>query len=74
MRVMYVSSSASPLPSVKYWKLNDSEDTAQVALGTSATYDETQLCEESANQVAQNLFRDPGFTHTRHKVRLPGWK
>ena len=64
MRVMYVSSSASPLPSVKYWKTNEPEDTAQVALGTSATYDQTQLCEESANQVAQNLFRDPGFTHT----------
>ena len=64
MRVMYVSSSDFPSPSVKYWKSNESEDTAVVAIGTSATYSHTDLCEDSANQVAQNLFRDPGFTHT----------
>ena len=41
-----------------------------VAMGSSATYNETQLCEESANQVAQNLFRDPGFTHTVEMYNL----
>ena len=70
MQVMYVSSSTFPSPSVKYWKSNESEDTAVVAIGTSATYNQTHMCEESANQVAQNLFRNPGFTHTTEMDEL----
>jgi len=70
MRVMYVSSSNSPLPMVRYWKFDESSATAKVATGTSDTYSATDLCEESANQVAQNLFRDPGFTHTVHMDKL----
>ena len=58
----YVTLLASPLVT---WRLeNQSEDTAITAFGTSATYNQTHLCEEPANQLAQNLFRDPGFTHT----------
>ena len=60
MRVMYVSSSNNPSPLVKYWKSNESEDSSMVATGTSETYSEMQMCEEPANQFAQNLYRDPG--------------
>ena len=64
MIVMYVSSLPLPAPLVKYWNSIDSEENSYTSIGTSATYDQTQMCEDSANQVAQNLFRDPGFTHT----------
>ena len=68
MKVMYVTSSAFPPPSVKYWRSDQSQDEAVIAIGTSATYNATQMCEEPSNQVAQNLFRDPGFTHTVEMV------
>ena len=41
-----------------------------VTIGTSEFYDETAMCEEPANQVAQNLYRNPGFTHTVEMVNL----
>ena len=41
-----------------------------VTIGTSEFYDETAMCEEPANQVAQNLFRNPGFTHTIEMINL----
>ena len=41
-----------------------------IAIGDYKYYDETAMCEEPANQVAQNLFRDPGFTHTVEMINL----
>ena len=70
MKVMYVSSSSYPSPSVKYGRSNDSETNWYMSIGTSATYNHTQMCEDPANQVAQNLFRDPGFTHTVEMDKL----
>merc|ERR1712038_567390 len=62
MRVMYVSSSDFPRPMVLYWNLEDIH--VNVSIGSSATYSAIDICEEAANIEAQNLFRDPGFTHT----------
>ena len=47
-------------------------NSGMVAIGNygSATYNEKEMCEEPANQVAQNLFRDPGFTHTVEMINL----
>merc|ERR1719400_1901079 len=70
MKVMYVSSSLLTKPTARYWKSDDSEDPGMVTIGTSEFYDETAMCEEPANQVAQNLFRDAGVTHTVEMINL----
>ena len=41
-----------------------------IAIGDYKYYDETAMCEEPANQVAQNLFRDAGVTHTVEMINL----
>ena len=41
-----------------------------VTIGDYKYYDETAMCEEPANQVAQNLFRDAGVTHTVEIINL----
>ena len=60
MRVMYVSSSNNPLPLVKYWKSDDPEIVLISNIGYSFTYNQMQMCEEPANILAQNLYRNPG--------------
>ena len=79
MKVMYISSSDSPMPSVKYWRSEESEDLAMISTqGSSATYTAADLCDAPANQdkekwanaIGQQWFRDPGFTHTVEMVDL----
>ena len=60
MRVMYVSSSNNPSPLVKYWKSDDPEIVSISNIGYSFTYNQMQMCEEPANILAQNLYRNPG--------------
>ena len=76
---MYISSSVSPSPSVRYWRSGESEDSAMIStIGSSATYNAAQLCDAPANEdkekwanvVGQQWFRDPGFTHTVEMVDL----
>ena len=63
MRVMYVSSAITPSPMVRYWKSTESEETSMTVSGTSETYSESDMCEAPSNQVAQNLYRNPGIKH-----------
>merc|ERR1712241_1422528 len=70
MKVMYVSAYPYPLPMVKYWKSDEPEAFARIEIGISETYNQMQMCEEPANILAQNLFRNPGFTHTIEMIDL----
>ena len=63
MRVMYVSSANTPSPMVKYWKSTETDETSMTSIGTSETYSESNMCEAPSNQVAQNLYRNPGIKH-----------
>ena len=58
---MYVSAYPYPLPMVKYWKSDEPEAFSRIEIGISETYNQMQMCEEPANILAQNLFRNPGL-------------